>query len=48
MSRYRASGATEPAELVIGFGNVSESAIRRGIAAVGELHRLRRSACVLR
>jgi GntR family transcriptional regulator / MocR family aminotransferase len=37
MSRYRASGATEPAELVVGFGNVNEGAIRRGIAAVGDL-----------
>src|SRR6185503_16860049 len=29
MSRYRSDGATEPAELVIGFGNVPEHLIRR-------------------
>ncbi len=37
MSDYRASGASEPAELVLGFGNLRQSAIRQGIEAVGEL-----------
>jgi GntR family transcriptional regulator/MocR family aminotransferase len=35
MSRFRAHGSTEPPELVLGFGNLTESAIDRGIAAVG-------------
>jgi GntR family transcriptional regulator/MocR family aminotransferase len=39
MSDYRSSGATVPPELVLAFGNVTESAIRRGIAAVGDLLR---------
>ena len=33
MSRYRASGAVHPPELVLGFGNLSDDAIERGIAA---------------
>jgi GntR family transcriptional regulator / MocR family aminotransferase len=37
MSRYRADGAAEPAQLVLGFGNVSLSAIARGIAAIADL-----------
>jgi GntR family transcriptional regulator / MocR family aminotransferase len=43
MSRYRlapAAGANEasgPAELVVGFGNVTEDAIRRGIRQVADL-----------
>jgi GntR family transcriptional regulator/MocR family aminotransferase len=37
MSRYRASRAADPPELVLGFGNVSEDAIERGIAAIGDL-----------
>jgi GntR family transcriptional regulator / MocR family aminotransferase len=37
MSEYRASGATEPPELVLGFGNLSDGQIERGIAALGEL-----------
>jgi GntR family transcriptional regulator / MocR family aminotransferase len=37
MSRYRADGATEPAQLVLGFGNLSVSAITRGIAAIADL-----------
>jgi GntR family transcriptional regulator / MocR family aminotransferase len=37
MSAFRANGATRPPELVLGFGNVSESAIKRGIAAIGDL-----------
>ena len=39
MSHYRSDGATKPPELVIGFGNTSESAIERGIAAVADLLR---------
>jgi GntR family transcriptional regulator/MocR family aminotransferase len=37
MSRYRSSGATEPPELVLGFGNLTESAIRQGIRSVADL-----------
>ena len=37
MSRYRASGAAEPPELVLGFGNLSDGAIERGIAAISDL-----------
>ena len=39
MSAYRSSGATRPAQLVLGFGNLSETAIERGIAAIGDLLR---------
>jgi GntR family transcriptional regulator / MocR family aminotransferase len=39
MSRYRAAGATAPPQLVLGFGNLREAAIERGIAAVGDLLR---------
>ena len=39
MSRYRNSGATEPAELVIGFGNVPEHLIRRGVGVLGDVVR---------
>jgi GntR family transcriptional regulator / MocR family aminotransferase len=37
MSPYRASGAVDPPELVLGFGNLSDDAIERGIAGVGDL-----------
>ncbi len=37
MSRYRSSRATEPGELVIGFGNVPEHLIRRGVRVLGEV-----------
>ncbi len=37
MSANRWGKATEPAELVLGFGNISERAIRDGVARVGEL-----------
>jgi GntR family transcriptional regulator / MocR family aminotransferase len=37
MSYYRMRPAAGPAELVIGFGNLNESAIARGIAAIGDL-----------
>jgi GntR family transcriptional regulator/MocR family aminotransferase len=37
MSAYRFDGATQPAQLVLGFGNLTEGAIERGIAAVGDL-----------
>jgi GntR family transcriptional regulator / MocR family aminotransferase len=42
MSAFRANGAARPPELVLGFGNVTESAIERGIAAIGDLLRARR------
>ena len=34
---YRPSGRGGPAQLVLGFGNLSESTIVRGIAAVADL-----------
>lgn len=37
MSMYRASGSTSPPELVLGFGNLSEAAVERGIAAISDL-----------
>jgi GntR family transcriptional regulator/MocR family aminotransferase len=37
MSGYRHDGGTQPPELVIGFGNVTESSIRQGIATVADL-----------
>jgi GntR family transcriptional regulator/MocR family aminotransferase len=37
MSPYRSSGATTPAQLVLGFGNTSSHEILAGIEAVGEL-----------
>jgi GntR family transcriptional regulator/MocR family aminotransferase len=37
MSAYRADGATRPAGLVLGFGNLTEGAIARGIATVADL-----------
>ncbi|HEX6339382.1 MAG TPA: PLP-dependent aminotransferase family protein [Jiangellaceae bacterium] len=39
MSVYRASRATTPPQLVLGFGNLTESAIAEGIAAIGDLLR---------
>ncbi len=37
MSRYRSSGETSPPQLVLGFGNLREGAIARGIATIGDL-----------
>jgi len=37
MSRYRSSGATQPTELVLGFGDLSEEAIVRGITLISDL-----------
>ena len=37
MSSYRPSGRAGPPQLVIGFGNVSQAAIERGISAVADL-----------
>ncbi len=37
MGAYRPSGRTGPPQLVLGFGNLSESAIERGIGAIGDL-----------
>ena len=39
MSEYRSNGSEEPAQLVLGFGNLSERAIRTGLAAVADLLR---------
>jgi GntR family transcriptional regulator/MocR family aminotransferase len=39
MSGYRSSHATTPPQLVLGFGNLSERAIQKGIAALGDLLR---------
>jgi GntR family transcriptional regulator / MocR family aminotransferase len=39
MSTYRFDGATEPAQLVLGFGNLTEGAIKEGIAAIADLLR---------
>jgi GntR family transcriptional regulator/MocR family aminotransferase len=37
MSRYRADRATDPAQLVLGFGNLSVSAITRGVITIADL-----------
>ena len=37
MSAYRSTGATTPPQLVLGFGNLSEHAIRDGIVAIADL-----------
>lgn len=37
MSRYRVSASVDPPQLALGFGALSEPAIRRGIAAVADL-----------
>jgi GntR family transcriptional regulator/MocR family aminotransferase len=37
MSSYRPSGRGGPPALVLGFGNLSQAAVRRGIAAVADL-----------
>jgi GntR family transcriptional regulator / MocR family aminotransferase len=37
MSAYRFDGATKPPQLVLGFGNLTEGAIERGIAAIADL-----------
>ena len=37
MSSYRPSGRKGAPQLVLGFGNLGESAIERGIAAIGDL-----------
>jgi GntR family transcriptional regulator/MocR family aminotransferase len=39
MSECRASHASDPARLVLGFGNTTERAITEGIAAIGDLLR---------
>jgi GntR family transcriptional regulator / MocR family aminotransferase len=39
MSGRRFDGSTEPAELVVGFGNLREGAIEEGVAAIGDLLR---------
>jgi GntR family transcriptional regulator/MocR family aminotransferase len=37
MSSYRPSGRTGAPQLVLGFGDLSESAIERGVAAIADL-----------
>jgi GntR family transcriptional regulator / MocR family aminotransferase len=37
MSTYRDSRATEPPEIVLGFGNLSDGEIERGIEVIGDL-----------
>jgi GntR family transcriptional regulator/MocR family aminotransferase len=37
MSTFRASQATDPPQLVIGFGDVGDRAVEPGIAAVADL-----------
>jgi GntR family transcriptional regulator/MocR family aminotransferase len=37
MSAFRSDGATVPAQLILGFGNISERSIRAGVAAIGDL-----------
>ena len=37
MSRFRADGQTRPPRLVLGFGDLSEPAIQRGIAIIADL-----------
>jgi GntR family transcriptional regulator / MocR family aminotransferase len=37
MTSYRFDGRSGPPEIVLGFGNLTEAAIARGIAAVGDL-----------
>lgn len=37
MSTYRASGSAEPPQLVLGFGNTSERAVRAGTAVLGAI-----------
>ena len=37
MSQYRADGAVNPSQLVLGFGNLSISAIRRGVATIADV-----------
>jgi GntR family transcriptional regulator / MocR family aminotransferase len=39
MSEQRSDGSPEPAQLVLGFGNLTERAITAGIAAIGDLLR---------
>ena len=37
MSQHRASGLTRPPQLVLGFGNLTDRAIRSGIADIADL-----------
>jgi GntR family transcriptional regulator / MocR family aminotransferase len=37
MSAFRLSGSAGPPQLVIGFGNLAETAIARGIETVADL-----------
>jgi GntR family transcriptional regulator / MocR family aminotransferase len=37
LRRYRFPGSTGPPGLVLGFGDLTESAIRRGVARIADL-----------
>ena len=37
MSTYRSDHSPDPPQLVLGFGNTSQRAIKTGIAAIGDL-----------
>jgi GntR family transcriptional regulator/MocR family aminotransferase len=37
MSAFRVDGATTPAQLVLGFGNLGDRAVAEGIATVADL-----------
>jgi len=37
MSTFRSTHATTPPQLVLGFGNLTQRAIQKGIAAIGDL-----------
>jgi GntR family transcriptional regulator/MocR family aminotransferase len=37
MSAHRSTAATDPPQLVLGFGNLTERAISEGIALIGNL-----------
>jgi GntR family transcriptional regulator/MocR family aminotransferase len=37
MSRYRHDHAIDPAQLVLGFGNLGQRAIQAGVAAIADL-----------
>ena len=37
MSAFRSTGALDPAQLVLGFGNTGERAVRDGIAVLAGL-----------
>jgi DNA-binding transcriptional MocR family regulator len=44
MSTYRSTRATTPPQLVLGFGDLTEGAVRTGIAAIADLRQGRTTA----